>query len=127
MNKSARKRPEHSEHSYSPPSVRAIDPAPEIGGEDLVGLDPGQIKQDQLRALGHLPQSPLQALRRRCLDCCGHQPSEVRNCIAVSCPSWPFRMGSNPWRRAPSAELRESRRQAALTRWAGKVVQKHAA
>ena len=39
MDKSARKRPEHSD---APPSVRAIDPAPEIGGEDFVRLDPGQ-------------------------------------------------------------------------------------
>jgi hypothetical protein len=31
--------------------------------------------------------SPLKALRLRCIDCCADQPSEVRLCTAVTCPS----------------------------------------
>ena len=40
----------------------------------------------------------VKALRARCLDCCCGQASEVRKCTAVTCPSWSFRMGTNPHR-----------------------------
>jgi hypothetical protein len=39
------------------------------------------------------------AIRRRCLDCCGNQPAEVRRCEAVSCALWPFRSGMHPYTR----------------------------
>ena len=35
---------------------------------------------------------------RDVLDCCCSVASEVRKCTAVACPSWPFRMGVNPFR-----------------------------
>jgi hypothetical protein len=74
-------------------------------GEDggMVGRDPRQMTQAELQTLGHEPMSPLAALRLRCLDCCGNQPSEVRKCVSVTCASWPFRMEWNPWR-APKSE-----------------------
>ena len=53
---------------------------------------------DEFDALEHKRMSPLKALRLRCLDCCGGSSPEVRICVAVSCPSWPFRMGTNPYR-----------------------------
>ena len=34
------------------------------------------------------------AIRLRCLDCCGNQQGEVKRCTAYLCPLWPFRMGS---------------------------------
>jgi CRISPR-associated endonuclease/helicase Cas3 len=34
---------------------------------------------------------------------------EVRKCTAVGCPSWPFRIGANPWR-APLSEAERARR-----------------
>lgn len=40
--------------------------------------------------------SPLKAVRRHCLDCCGGSANEVSLCAAKSCPLWPFRFGSNP-------------------------------
>ena len=43
-------------------------------------------------------RSPLKALRQRCLDCSGGSPNEVTLCAAESCPSWPFRLGKNPYR-----------------------------
>lgn len=46
----------------------------------------------------HSAKSPQKAIRERCLDCCCGVPSEVRKCTAVACPSWPFRMGANPFR-----------------------------
>ena len=54
--------------------------------------------------------SPLQAIRAHCLNCCGGSSREVAECMAVRCPSWPFRMGSNPWRAPRSDEQRQAMR-----------------
>ena len=70
-----------------------------------VGRDPRRMTADELSALGHKRMSPLRALRLRCIDCSGNSAPEVRLCTAVTCPAWPFRMGSNPWR-APASEAR---------------------
>jgi hypothetical protein len=77
-----------------------------------VGRDPRQVSREELIAAGHKLISPLKALRARCIDCCAAQPSEVRLCTAVACPSWPFRMGANPWRKEASDAQREARRKA---------------
>jgi hypothetical protein len=49
------------------------------------------------REAGHKQTTPLEAIRLKCLDCCCYQPSEVRLCEAVTCPSWPFRAGKHPY------------------------------
>ncbi len=64
---------------------------------ELVGRDPRQMPLSDLKALGHRKIAPIAAIRARCLDCCVGQPGEVRKCVAVECPAWPFRMGVNPW------------------------------
>lgn len=46
---------------------------------------------------GHRQISPTKAIREKCLDCCGQQPSEVRLCEAVKCALWPFRSGQHPY------------------------------
>ncbi|WP_324742074.1 hypothetical protein U8326_02210 [Tsuneonella sp. CC-YZS046] len=46
---------------------------------------------------GHNPKSPMQAIREKCLDCTGYQPSEVARCESVICPLWPFRAGKHPY------------------------------
>jgi len=43
--------------------------------------------------------SPIKAIRANCIDCCGGQLKEVRECPAVDCPLYPFRMGTNPKRK----------------------------
>jgi hypothetical protein len=63
-----------------------------------VGRDPRKMTQDEIRELGHPPMAVLQAIRARCIDCCAGSPAEVRRCVSVSCPAWPFRMATNPWR-----------------------------
>lgn len=40
--------------------------------------------------------TPVQAIRAKCLDCCGGQRDEVRKCLISRCPLYQFRMGSNP-------------------------------
>jgi hypothetical protein len=73
-----------------------ISPFPVDEGE-LVGRDPLEVPSEIL-ALYHREKNPLKALRGRCLDCCCGVAGEVRKCTAVTCPSWPFRMGINPHR-----------------------------
>ena len=81
-----------------------------------VGRDPHQMTSGELVALGHSPMSPLKALRLRCIDCCAGSSLEVRLCTAVSCPSWPFRLGRNPWRAPVSEERRQMGRELAARR-----------
>ena len=77
---------------------------------DPAGRDPREMTQDELRAAGHEPMRPLRALRARCLDCCAGQANEVAACPVVECPSWSFRMGTNPWRKPASEARRASAR-----------------
>ena len=58
-----------------------------------------RLTPDKLCSMGHVRMSPLKALRARCLDCCVGSAHEVSLCAAVKCPSWPFRLGTNPWAR----------------------------
>jgi hypothetical protein len=72
---------------------------------ELIGKHPGEVPSEIL-SLKFRAQKPLEAIRQRCLDCCCGNASEVRKCTAIDCPSWPFRMGTNPFRqkRSLSAE-----------------------
>ena len=76
--------------------LRQISPFPSDGGE-LIGKHPGEVPLPILSRY-HGEKNPLKALRARCLDCCCGVASEVRKCTAVGCPSWAFRMGTNPFR-----------------------------
>ena len=77
----------------------------------LEGRDPRTMSQDELVAMGHAPMSPVQAIRAHCLDCCAGSTQEVAKCMALRCPSWPFRMGTSPWRARPSDEQRQAMRE----------------
>jgi hypothetical protein len=88
-------------------------------GGHAVGRDPRRMTTDELRAMGHEPKSPMQAIREHCLDCCAGSPNEVRLCTAVKCAKWPFRMGSSPWR-APLTEEQMAARKEAGRRLAAK-------
>lgn len=72
-----------------------------------VGRDPNQMRAEELGTLGHSAMSPLKALRLRCIDCSAGSSLEVRLCKAVSCPSWPFRLGRSPWR-PPASEAQRA-------------------
>ena len=43
--------------------------------------------------------TPLKAIRAKCLDCSGGQPSEVRECPDTECSLYPYRFGKNPNRK----------------------------
>jgi len=40
--------------------------------------------------------TPVQSIRKYCLDCCCGSPKEVRLCPNTDCPLYPFRLGKNP-------------------------------
>jgi hypothetical protein len=101
----------------TPPEIK-LGPKARAGSQS-VARDPRKMKPDELRALGHEPMTPLAALRLRCLDCCGGSVDEVRKCIALTCPAWPFRMGANPWR-APLSDAEKARRRNLLAQ-VGKI------
>jgi hypothetical protein len=74
----------------------------------LEGRDPRTMSPAELAVMGHKPMSPLRAIRAHCLDCCAGSTQEVAKCMALNCPSWPFRMGTNPHRKRPSGEQRQA-------------------
>jgi hypothetical protein len=74
----------------------------------LEGRDPRTMSRDELVAMGHVRRSPLQAIRAHCLDCCAGSAQEVAKCMALNCPSWDFRMGTNPYWKPPSDEQRQA-------------------
>ena len=65
---------------------------------ELIGKHPVDVPSEIL-SLKFRAQNPLRAIREKCLDCCCGNAAEVRKCVAVDCPSWPFRMGTNPFRK----------------------------
>ena len=76
-------------------SFLVSSPIADDAGEKI-GRIPHEISIDVLRTLGG-PESPIKAIRAKCLDCSGNNAAEVRKCVAASCALWPFRMGRNPF------------------------------
>ncbi len=40
--------------------------------------------------------TPMTAVRAKCMDCAGGSCAEVRECVLVDCPLFPYRMGHRP-------------------------------
>lgn len=40
--------------------------------------------------------TPMKAIRKKCLDCCCGQATEVRLCTVKNCALYPYRMGHRP-------------------------------
>lgn len=40
--------------------------------------------------------TPIQAIRKKCLDCSCGSRSEVRECELNACPLWDYRLGKRP-------------------------------
>ena len=43
--------------------------------------------------------TPIKAIRKHCIECCGGSHKEVRECNRVDCHLYPYRMGINPRRK----------------------------
>ena len=46
--------------------------------------------------MNKLYDTPVKAIRKKCLDCSCFQPKEVRLCPCVDCSIYPYRMGRRP-------------------------------
>ena len=59
---------------------------------------------DNLEFTAHLtenfpkPPNYASAIRRKCIDCCVGDRSEVARCQITNCALWPFRFGSSPFK-----------------------------
>ena len=65
-----------------------------------IGRNPRDMSVEELRQ--YLDQfdastTPMRAIRKKCMDCCGENYAEVRKCTAVACALWPFRTNKNPY------------------------------
>jgi len=40
--------------------------------------------------------TPVKAIRKKCLDCCGNAYKQVRLCPCTDCPLWAYRLGKRP-------------------------------
>ena len=43
-----------------------------------------------------LYDTPIKAIRKKCLNCMCYQPKEVRLCPSIDCPIYPYRFGHRP-------------------------------
>jgi hypothetical protein len=86
------------------------------------GRDPREMTTADLIAMGFERMSPMQALRDRCIDCCAGSQAEVRTCVSLNCPAWPFRMGTNPWREYTPEQLASLRERGKALAARGKAV-----
>lgn len=68
----------------------------EVDEGNLIGRNPREILLAEIRLLGHV-ESPIKAIRAKCVECSGNNMAESRKCVAVNCSLWPFRMGANPF------------------------------
>lgn len=94
-----------------------LEPGPE---RYPVGRDPAKMTAAELKMVGHFPKPLLSVIREHCVDCRGGALGEVRKCVAVACPSWPYRLAKNPWVRPSPAQRRQ--RAAALELAANKKI-----
>jgi hypothetical protein len=91
-----------------------------VDGGQTIGRDPRQIGAHEFHEAGIAAAPILEVIRAKCLDCCAEQPEEVRKCVAIACPNWPYRMGTNPFRAAISDEEREKRAERARKNFQGR-------
>jgi hypothetical protein len=83
----------------------------EADGGESIGRDPRRISANEFHEAGIAGAPLLEVIRARCLDCCVEQAGEVRKCVSIACPSWPYRMNANPFRNVnlTAAELERRR------------------
>jgi hypothetical protein len=94
-----------------------LEPSPyDADGGELIGRDPRKIASEEFAKAGiegtQAGGGGLEIIRARCLDCCCEQEAEVRKCVAIACPNWPYRMHANPFRKQNVSDAdREARRE----------------
>ena len=43
--------------------------------------------------------NPLKVIRQKCLECSNNSPNEVKLCPVTKCALYPYRFGTNPFRK----------------------------
>jgi hypothetical protein len=71
------------------------------------GRNPKQLTPADLEAEGIKSAPPLAVMRAMCLTC--REPNEIVVCARTDCPLWPYRLGTNPWRRGGGENLKKAR------------------
>ena len=61
------------------------------------GFNPRKYSSELLNEAGYSQTTPLDAIKAHCLECCGYSKSEVLKCVALECPLYLYRLGTNPW------------------------------
>ena len=84
----------------------------EVDGGELVGRDPRKVERREFDEAGLVAAPILEVIRAKCMDCVGEQEAEVRKCVSVLCPNWPYRMGANPMRTVNLTDAERQRRSA---------------
>ena len=51
---------------------------------------------ERLDQMDNLYDTPVKAIRKKCIDCCNGQYEEIRNCTVINCALYPYRMGRRP-------------------------------
>ncbi len=98
---------------YIPENITCFGDLVEVMNGRRQGRDPMAVPCEVLTAAGHGPRETRRIvaamgdislvdgikrhkdLRRQCLGC-AESMAEVRRCIVIDCPIWPYRMGRNP-------------------------------
>ena len=76
----------------------------DASGRETRGADPRRVSLAALRAGGHGGGSLMRVIRAKCLDCSAGSRAEVATCTVAACALWPYRMGTNPFKRRGEAE-----------------------
>lgn len=61
-------------------------------------------------------KNPVKAIRKKCYDCSGWSYTEAERCQVKDCPLYPFRKGTNPFRK--KKKMTEAQKEAARKRLA---------
>ena len=61
------------------------------------GTNPRKYSTKLLKTAGYQKISPLKAIKAYCRDCCGENNVEALKCVAIQCPLYFYRAGTNPW------------------------------
>lgn len=82
----------------------------ETDGGELIGRDPRRIPAEDFARSGLEGNPILKVIKAKCVDCCGGREFEVRKCVLITCPNWPYRMGANPFRKSDVTDEERARR-----------------
>ena len=61
------------------------------------GTNPRKYSTKLLKKAGYQKTSPLKAIKAHCRECCGENNVEALKCVAIHCPLYLYRAGTNPW------------------------------